>query len=158
MYEGTWAVVYDDDTVLTQKDEGHPQFHKESFEVPYKAIEWPRVRKVLFHSLDDTTEFTVLPTPDWAVSMRSRVFMNQQGKALRAFMLIISTPGNEVDAESVQRVMYWFLNGVIHDCPHFNCDSVGAYAMTWVHGTQGAGLIPIHDAATMNLDAALVTP
>lgn len=157
MYEGTWAVVYDDDTVLTQKDTAHPEFHRESFEVPYRCIEWARVKKVLFHSLDDTAEFTVLQS-EWHTALRSRVYMNKERRAIRAFLLTVSTPGQPVDDASVQRAMYWFPNGVIHDCPSFDCANVSAYVMSWIHGTAPVGLIPSHDVVSLGVDATLVQP
>lgn len=155
MYEGTWAVVYEDDTILTQKDELHPAYVAESFEVPFKAIEWRRVKRVLFHSTDDTTEFTVQPAEDVAVAMRSRVYMTIDGVGIRAFMVTVSTPGLEVNDENTKRVIYWFPNGVTHDCPHFNCHEVGDYAAKWVHGTLG-GLMPMHEVTHTAIDAELV--
>lgn len=156
MYEGTWAVVYENDTILTQKDTLHPEYSSEACEVPFKAIEWSRVQRVLFHSSDDTTEFTFHKTPDWDVAMRSRVFFTDQKDAIRAFMVTISTPGEEVSPESVQRVLYWFPNGVVHDCKHFDCHEVAQWASGWVHG-KVAGLMPLHDDTAVAVDAELIS-
>jgi len=156
MYEGTWAVVYENDTILTQKDELHPAYSKEAHEVPFKAIEWSQVERVLFHSSDDTTEFTFHKTPDWDVAMRSRVFLTSEKESIRAFLITVSTPGEEVSPESVQRALYWFPNGVIHDCKHFDCHNVAQYAAGWVHG-KAVGLMPSHDDIATTIDAALVS-
>lgn len=154
MVEGTWAVVYQDGSIQAQLDPNSRGYLVEGGEVPYRAIDWTQAKSVLFHSNETTAQYDVAYDANWHVSLRSRVFMTRGGVALRAFILLVSVPGEEVNEESVKSAVYWFPTGVTHECFSFDCAEVRRWASAQVHGRQ-EGLMPIHEQLETTADAVI---
>ena len=150
----SWVVEYEDGTFLAQYD-------SDGKETPYRAIDWPRVRKLKFESQDVIQTFDVGPTPEGlSLSLRSRHFKGVVGdtvsdELMQCFMLVLSKTGEPVSEETVDSVLYWFPTGVMHDCLLFNCPDVSAYGSHLVHLEPGS-LMPRHGAANLGTGAVLI--
>ena len=148
--EGSWAVRYQDGTVLHQHDSQHPAYNHDNHEVPIKAIEWDRVASVLMQSQLDTREIPLPPAgPGYQWSMRWRVTVAAMGGTasagpLRILMLVHSVAGVPVDEHSVDKVIYWSPMGILHECSDFECPDIRQYASRISAGKLPTGVIPIH--------------
>jgi len=79
--------------------------------------------------------------------------MDAQGESsTMCFILLVSKPGMDIDAASVQQAMYWFPDGTLHDCTQFDCSEVRQYADGMLRG-QVQGLMPNHSTHTVACDA-----
>jgi hypothetical protein len=129
---GSWAVAYNDGTWVHQYDTQHPMYLENAGEVPYKAIDWTKVERVVFENVRVRSDFAVQhPGPEWQVSLRSRQFITNAagGTAVTlAFMVVTSEAGQEVTDASTHQVMYWLPTGVVHECHLLNCPDVAQYA------------------------------
>lgn len=114
---GSWAVLYDDGTWLGEWDKDHPRAI--NGQVPFRAIDWPRVKQVKLESSYASSDIEVPPAPDghrW--HLRGRYFASLQGFQVRTLMLVCAKDG-EVNAESTIYVMYWAPDGTVYESPHF---------------------------------------
>lgn len=144
----SWSVDY-------EGGEGLSQYDKDGNEVPYRAIDWSRVRALRFENQDLVATFDITPPPPGTqLSLRSRHFMGTSAGAdggtdvVTCFMLVESDAGYPVDAEHeehIHTVIYWFPNGVYHVCYQFECPEMRQYGSCMVHGTPHDGVMPIHD-------------
>lgn len=137
--------MYSDGTDLAQYDEKSPLFLGEPGlgEVPYRAIEWNRVESLRLESQYHKSEFSIIQPPEgYKISLRRRAWGSAQGDETMVFMIVVSVDGVEVDDQSTAHVTYWFPNGVVHDCPRFNCPDVAKYASGMLHGIPGRSLMP----------------
>ena len=130
----SWEVEYQDGGGLSQYD-------AEGNEVPYRAIDWPRVSRLILESQAVRRMFEVHPTPELHLSLRSRHFMTADGTGTMCFVLLGSQPGREIDAESTRWALYWFPDDTLHECPRFDCSDVRQYGSNLVHG-QPRHLMP----------------
>jgi len=69
-------------------------------------------------------------------------------------MIVLSKDGEEVNDESVQWVVYWFANGVTHECEHFNCSDVAQYALKLIHG-QPIPIMPTTNTTPVEVSASI---
>lgn len=155
MLEGTWAVRYTDGSVVSQYDQEHPAFfrsegHPRGGEIPYRAIEWPKVTELVLESEHAKSTFAVQdPGPGYSVALKSRTFMvPSAGMELRCFMICTMRDDVEINLDHIativaatERVVFWMPDGSTHDCPHYDCPDVA----NWVTGLatgQHTGLMP----------------
>jgi hypothetical protein len=144
---GSWMVFFRDGGSLSQYEETSPLFIGDpgTGEVPYRAIDWTRVERLRFESQWARSDFAITPPPaGWQHSLRRRAFRNQRGDEVMCFMLVVSLAGQEVLDATVGHVMYWFPNGVIHDCPQFNCGDAARYGTSILHGVPGSLMPQTH--------------
>lgn len=135
---GSWLVQYQDGELLAQHDTQHPL--AVSGEVPFRAIEWPRVATVRFESQDARTTLDIPEAPDgYSWSLRSRNWMRVDGQAVSAFLLILSDRGVEVNHDSTAYVLYWYPDGTVHESPFFTSKETDEYGSGILHG-QGRAL------------------
>lgn len=151
--QGSWAVEYRDGSTLAQFQD-HPQAI--SGEVPYRAIDWSQVERVIFESPLARSVVTIPAAHDgmrW--SLRSRHIQNMHGDSAMFFMLVQSVVDQEVNDDSVKYVLYWAPNGIIHESPLFNSPDIYRYGLNQVHGLSGA-LMPAHDTLQLAADATII--
>lgn len=136
-----WAVEYRDGTVLQQWDKNHPQFvgsedHPFGGEVPYRAIQWHKVARVIFGNADREDSFDFGEVPEGLKpSLRSRHYTALGCAATCWFLLVLSKQEVEVTDESTEQVFYWGPNGETHICPKLNCPVVNSYAAKALRGS-----------------------
>jgi hypothetical protein len=143
----SWMVRYKDGRELRQFDSDASEFF--NGEVPYRKINWPEVKELVFGSelIEQTFDITD-PPEGYTLSLRSRHFRVLSGDTVTCFMLTLSKTGEEVTNESVASVLYWFPNGSTHECPHFNCPDVGAYGAAMVHELTAKLMPATHELRT----------
>lgn len=153
---GTWRVEYASGEVLDQYDTNHPACNVAAGEVPYRAIQWPEVRKLVLTSqyAEDTFDVAALPE-GFQLSLRSRHFMSTADEMLWCYLLVVSRASEEVTDQSTVSVLYWFPDGSTHECPHFNCPDVASYGHNWIHD-QDRRLPLQHNIVQTTVDATLV--
>lgn len=147
----TWLVRYTDGSELAQFDRASPAFVAAAGEVPYHAIDWPRVEELCFASAHVEERFAVaLPPEGYRLSLRSRHTRTVGGDQVMCFLLLVTLAGAEPSNETVVSATYWFPDGTMHTCPHFNCPDVARYARGQLLGAP----VPLA-AATEVLSAAV---
>lgn len=147
----TWSVVYTDGQVLNQYDAGHAMAVEG--EVPYRAIEWPRVGQVRFESQFCISTFDFAhPGPEWEVSLHSRHFMSMASESFHCFLIAIRPLG--VRKEEAVTVFYWFPDDTKHECYLYDCPDVRGYGRDFLHEGRPA-LKPLHERLTVVTDAVL---
>lgn len=148
--QGSWVVTYEDGTQLSQYDATQT-------EVPFRMIEWPRVKHVQFESQLAVSSFDVPAAPDgYAWSLRRRTWMCMDGTAVGAFLLILSRAGEEVGPNSVEYVLFWYPDGTTHETPFFTSKETDEYGSGVVHGLVHA-LVPSTGALKITVDALHTT-
>lgn len=155
---GSWCVEYNDGTFLAQYPTDGP-------EVPFRAIEWPNVKSLILESQFLRQEFDIIqPQADCRLALQSRMFRDMAGdREVMVFMLITYRNDIIIDVddpksyeEACVHVVYWFPNGIIHDCPLYNCNEIAQYASGEIHDIAGRSVMPIHNEIKAKLDAAVV--
>jgi hypothetical protein len=145
---GSWIALYNDGTSCWQYDTTHPGFLSDGHgggEVPYRAIDWSKVSQLKLESQWATATFDVTPPPEgYSVRLQSRHFRAVDGTNTMCFMIVTLDDTKPLNMDDIQtyvaatvHVTYWFPNGVVHDCPHFECADASRYGMHMVHGKVG---------------------
>lgn len=125
----SWGVVYYDGSMLSQFDKASSNFMPEAGEVPYRAIEWEKVKSIKFSSQLAETNFDMGPIPTGnRMTLRSRHFKTLSGANVMCFMLVLSdSEAEEVDSNSARSILYVFPDGTTHECENFNCPDIAEY-------------------------------
>lgn len=148
---GSWFVRYEDGTEEWQHNANSPQFS--NGEVPYRAIDWPRVRTLVFESQYARREFAVSPLPPgYKTTLHSRHFWRPEGVSISCFLVVVSH-AELTPKEGAVSVFYWFPDDTTHDCHLYDCPDVGRYGGCVVNG-QVPDLAPEHGLVQVQLDAA----
>lgn len=132
----SWAVEYDDGSVLRQYDASHPDFDPVGGEVPLRKIDWTRVTRVEFASQWATDTFDFAGVPDGqAMRLIYRARHGLSGSA-SCFMLTCVKADAPIVLQTtdVLWVQYWFPDGVLHTCTDYNCHDVAMRLIALLKG------------------------
>ena len=149
---GSWLVRYEDGTEEWQYNTSSPHFT--SGEVPYRAIQWPRVRKLIFESQYAKSEFDVEPVPDdFKTTLHSRHFWRPEGVSISCFLVVVSHKA-QTPKDGAVSDFYWNPDGTTHNCHLYDCPDVAQYGGHVVNG-KVPDLSPEHGIQQLQLDASL---
>lgn len=156
----SWAVEYQDGSWLSQWESDHPK--AVSGEVPYRAIDWDRLKVLRFESSVASVAYEIPPAPaGLAWSLRSRTWLRASGAdpeavagQVTAFMIVLAVAGQPVTPDTVKYVKFWFPDGTEHDTPIFNSPAAAEYGSGIVAGLQPT-LMPSTDQITIQANALL---
>lgn len=135
-----WAVEYRDGSFLKQWDKSHPQFvgaedHPLGGEVPYRAIQWHKVARIILGNDTREDSFDVGEIPaDLKMSLRSRHYTAPGCGTACWFLVVMSAVDKDIDDLSTKHVFYWGPNGENHICDKLNCPEVNSYAAKSLRG------------------------
>lgn len=132
MLSGSWRVVYNDGTELSQYNDGK--------EVPYKNIEWCKVERLILESQYVTHTFKIsVADKDLRFRLQSRHWLSTTGHRIMAFMLVAWSKEDEKPTDdNTAWVVYWIPNGLIHHCHKFNCPDVADYCSKRIHQSDAS--------------------
>jgi hypothetical protein len=115
---GSWRVIYQDGTELSQWDAQHPL--AVATEVPLRAIRWPEVATVVFESQwAGRAEFGFAGVPEGAqVKLRQRT-MRSVGGSISMFMVCTERAGapDPPAPEDTLSIFYWVPDGSYRPAP-----------------------------------------
>lgn len=149
---GSWAVVYRDGSTLSQYDTTSPHCVQEAGEVPYRKIDWPEVTTLILASQILEQHFPITPVPpEFKTSLRSRTFKTMTGEQVTCFMVVVSKDDEDVTPENTSSVFYWFPDGTVHECVHFDCPDVGHFGALFAHDVERS-LMPATHAIETSVD------
>jgi hypothetical protein len=116
-----WSVEYTDGAVVSEL--GEP-------ETPFRAIDWPRVARLVFESNTYVTVYDIAPVapPLQYRLMRRRIVQPQHGD-LGIMLLVCESPTGP------QSVFYWLPDASTHHCLDLDCPDVRQYAAQLLAGT-----------------------
>lgn len=153
---GSWMVEYEDGTYLAQ--------HGGVKETPTSDIDWSRVKSLRFESDVVVQTFSIVQPPEgYWLWLRRRVFRNDSGDSQVVIYMLCTMDGSvELDHDDIKTyeqackgVTFWIPNGVIHQCPFYNCKDVAHYCSGEVHDIDGRALMPMTHALPIQVDSVL---
>lgn len=113
----TWAVEYLDGTHLTQ-------YNDSGDEIPYRSINWPQVKTIVFANQDVETRLDIQqPPPGHQLSLRSRHTTGPEMADMMTFIILVSREGEPI-ADSTTEAIYCMPDGTVHQCYLFDCPEV----------------------------------
>lgn len=153
-WTGSWAVDYTDGTQAFEWQADHPE--AKNGQVPFRAIDWPRVRTLRLESALATSQIEVPAAPEGlAWSLRRRWFTTMHGDSVGVFQLVLCAAGQEPTDATVPWSLFWVPDGSTHECNRFWSPEVADYAAGLLHGAREPLPVATHEVQ-VQADAAVI--
>jgi hypothetical protein len=151
---GSWRVIYQDGTELSQWDAQHPL--AVANEVPLRAIRWPEVATVVFESQwAGRAEFGFAGVPEGAqVKLRQRTMRSVGGSISMVCTERAGAPDPPAPEDTLS-IFYWVPDGSYHSCDRHHCDELAQYVLHQLWGRPHGALAPNHTHLQLAPDAII---